>query len=153
MATQYTAGLVQGQKNTAAIMNSIGAAWESYTPTWKQGTTTITHTVNYAKYSRINKNVVVEVRLTSTGTGAAGGALNVTLPTGLDCVSSADTRVVGTLLFQNATAFYVGAAVAPTATTINGLAYGGTGYMGFNAPAATVASGDVIAFSVTYEIA
>jgi hypothetical protein len=34
MATQWTAGLSAGQGLTAATLNTIGAAWESYTPTW-----------------------------------------------------------------------------------------------------------------------
>jgi len=32
MATQYTAGLTAGQVLTAATMNQIGAAWETWTP-------------------------------------------------------------------------------------------------------------------------
>jgi len=154
MATQYTAGLSVGQVLTAATMNSIGAAWESYTPTWKQGATTITKTVNYAKYARINKNVIVQVVMTSTGTGTAGGALTISLPTSLNALTTGDSRVIGTFFLQDAgTAFYQGAAIASAATEVSGIAHTGTGYMGNSEPGLTIASGDVISMSIIYEIA
>jgi len=81
MATQYTAGLAQGQVLTAATMNQIGAAWETWTPTFtpSSGVFYIV-TTNMARYGRI-QNVVfgsVDVTLTSVGTGT--GVLFFTLP-------------------------------------------------------------------------
>lgn len=34
MATQWTAGTTSGQVLTAATLNTIGAAWETWTPTF-----------------------------------------------------------------------------------------------------------------------
>lgn len=62
MATQYTAGLTAGQILTAATMNSIGAAWETYTPTWTS--ITLGNATQDFRYCRINKLVVVQGQLT-----------------------------------------------------------------------------------------
>lgn len=73
MATQYTAGLTSGQTLTAAIMNQIGAAWETYTPTVTAGSGTITTVgTRNAKYMRIQKMVIVnyDITITTNGTGA-----------------------------------------------------------------------------------
>ncbi len=57
MATQYTAGLTT-QVLTSAIMNSIGATWETWTPTVTASAGTITSaTVTLARYARI-QNIV-----------------------------------------------------------------------------------------------
>ena len=39
MATQWTAGTTAGQVLTAATLNTIGAATQSYTPAWTGSTT------------------------------------------------------------------------------------------------------------------
>jgi hypothetical protein len=79
MATQYTAGLSVGQVLTAATMNSIGAAWETWTPTLTQ-TATVTKTTNYAKYMRIQKLVIAQCYMTVTGAGTGGTNVVVGLP-------------------------------------------------------------------------
>jgi hypothetical protein len=80
MATQYTAGLTVGQVLTAATMNSIGATWESYTPTFVN--ITVGNGVLVARYSRINKNVNVVFKLTcgSTTVIGGGGGISMSLP-------------------------------------------------------------------------
>ena len=80
MATQYTAGLTTGQVLTAATMNSIGAAWESYTPTFVN--ITVGNGVLVARYSQINKNISVAFKLTcgSTTVIGAGGGITMSLP-------------------------------------------------------------------------
>ena len=80
MATQYTAGLTTGDVLTAATMNSIGAAWESYTPTFVN--ITAGNGVLVARYSRINKNINVVFKLTLGSTTVIGGAggISMSLP-------------------------------------------------------------------------
>ena len=82
MATQYTAGLTSGQVLTAETMNSIGAAWESWTPTVTASSGTITsYTIGYAKYTQINKLIVARISITVTNAGTAGGTyLQFSLP-------------------------------------------------------------------------
>ena len=79
MATQYTAGLSQGQKNTAAIMNSIGAAWETWTPAVTQSVS-VAATVTIGRYMRIQKLVIAVAKLSVTGTGTGNNAVKVSLP-------------------------------------------------------------------------
>lgn len=85
MATQYTAGLSAGQVLTAATMNSIGAASETYTPTWTASTTnpTLNNGILSGRYFRINKMVFVQIYLqigstTNVGSGQYRWALPVT---------------------------------------------------------------------------
>ena len=59
MATQWTAGTTSGSVLTAATLNTIGAVWETYTPSlsdWTLGNGTLT-----GRYTRINKFVNVEI--------------------------------------------------------------------------------------------
>ena len=83
MATQYTAGITQGQNWTAAIANQIGAAWETWTPIVRQGTTTFGISVvsGSARYTRIQKLVIAKayIQITS-GTGQLSTPFRVSLP-------------------------------------------------------------------------
>ena len=91
MATQYTAGLTTGQVLTAATMNSIGAAWETWTPTYSASAgafTTIT-TVT-ARYSLIQKICTLHIQATVTTLGTASGFMTFTLP-----FTAAVTRNIG----------------------------------------------------------
>ena len=81
MATQYTAGLSSGQVLTAATMNSIGAAWETWTPTvTSSGGTLTTVTVNKARYAQIQKIVFGQIDFTITAIGTGFGAPSFTIP-------------------------------------------------------------------------
>jgi len=152
MATQYTAGLSAGQVLTAATMNSIGAAWETYTPTVKAGATTLTGTVLYARYARIQKTVWVQVQFQSTSAGAANGIISVSYPSGLTPTQVSGDKTIGTFqILDSGTAWYMGSAAATN--PCQGLAYGGGNYMGAATPAMTVANNDVISIAVCYEVA
>ena len=74
MATQYTAGIVTGQKWTAAIANQIGAAWESFTPTWTSSGTqpAIGNGTLIGKYTQIQKLVIAEMTVTMGSTTTYG---------------------------------------------------------------------------------
>jgi hypothetical protein len=87
MATQYTAGLAAGQKLTADIMNQIGAAWETWTPTLTQ-TGNVTFTTTVARYMRIQKLVIATFNLAVTGTGTGNSALTISLPITAQATSS-----------------------------------------------------------------
>ena len=81
MATQWTGGLSALTPLPAATMNSIGAAWETWTPTITASTGTFTTTtVNRARYGRIQKLVFGEIDVTINTIGTASGALEFTLP-------------------------------------------------------------------------
>jgi hypothetical protein len=139
---------------TADQLNGIGEAWTSYTPVIKGGATTVTATLSYAKFARVNKIVFVQVRATVTSTGAVNGAITVSLPTGLDALTPSSTRVLGDFIIADTgTAFYSGSAVATSATTISGLSFNSTNFMGNSAPAITLVNTDIVSISVCYEVA
>lgn len=153
MATQYTAGITQGQVWTSNIANQIGAAWETYTPTISGGATNVTATLTYARYARIQKIVFVQVLATVTSAGAANGIINVTFPSGLTPITTSDTRAIGTFVVKDTgTAFYTGVAINDAAG-IRGMAYNAANYMGASTPAMTLANTDIIGLEVCYEVA
>lgn len=81
MATQYTGGQVAGGVLTAATLNSIGAAWETWTPTVSAASGTITSsTIQSARYARINKIVTGQITFTITNVGTGTGSPIFTLP-------------------------------------------------------------------------
>jgi hypothetical protein len=82
MATQYTGGTVSGQILTAATMNSIGAAWETWTPTLGAtgGGALGSTTINLARYAQIQKCVFFQFSVSITSVGTASGRLTFTLP-------------------------------------------------------------------------
>lgn len=82
MATQYTAGLSAGQVLTAGTMNSIGAAWETYTPTVTSNSGTLTSYTASGRWCQIQKTLIVmlDLKITNNGTGAT--FIEATLPSG-----------------------------------------------------------------------
>ena len=85
MATQYTAGLSSGQVLTAATMNSIGAAWETWTPAITASTTNPTLGTGggtSGRYGRINKTVFGNLLIAfgTSGTAQGTGFYFVSLP-------------------------------------------------------------------------
>ena len=152
MATQYAGGTIAGQILTAATMNSIGAAWETYVPVFKTGATTRTTTVAYARFCQIQKLITVQVELVCTEAGTANALLSISLPTTLTYAKpTSPFATVGTFTIQDTgTAFYAGAAtLSPNA--ISGLATGSVDNMGASAPAITIAVNDRVSFSVVLE--
>lgn len=122
MATQYTAGITQGQAWTAAIANQIGAAWETWTPTVTQGTTTFGITArDTCRYGRINKIVVaVGAVVISSGTGQLNQQVAISLPI---TPLRSTYNVAGSAWIYDAS----------TATAYNATSYGigGTATLGF----------------------
>jgi hypothetical protein len=84
MATQYTAGLTTGQVLTAATMNSIGATWETYSPTVSSQTGALTSWSVGARYARIQKIVIVRFQISISDKGTGNGALFMTVPFAAD---------------------------------------------------------------------
>lgn len=153
MATQYTGGLSTGQVLTAATMNSIGAAWETYTPVFKTGATTRTATINYARFSLIQKVMTLQVELTCTEIGTVNGALSISIPTGFTISRTvSSSSVVGSFFIADAgTAFFSGSAILG-ANIVTGIATSATDFMGANSPALTIAVNDKVSFTAVFEV-
>lgn len=143
---------------TADQMNSIGEAWTSYTPVIKGGATTVTATITYARYARINKLVFVQVLASITSTGAVNGAISIGLPSGL-LPSVFDVRLIrGSFLLDDGTGIYTGGATITSAygshTAVVGFGGGPVvDAFGANNPNITLGSGDFVGCEVVYEVA
>jgi len=85
MATQWTAGTTSGQVLTAATLNTIGAAWETWTPVWTASTTNpvIGNGTISGSYCRFNKTVIAEGAIIMGSTTTYGtGTYRISLPFG-----------------------------------------------------------------------
>jgi hypothetical protein len=132
----------------------VSGAWTSYTPTLKQSSTTVTATVNYAKYKQIGKTVFLRVKLTSTGTGSAGGKIAISAPASLAPTTDSLETVYGNFgMLDAGTAYYHGFAYYTSTAGFGGIAQGSGDAMGANSPSITVATNDVFMISVVYEVA
>ena len=74
MATQWTAGLTDGTALPAATLNTIGAAWETYTPTFTTAGTqpAIGNGTLTGRYARINKLIVAQINFLAGSTTTYG---------------------------------------------------------------------------------
>jgi hypothetical protein len=155
MATQYTAGLSSGQVLTAATMNSIGAASETYTPAWTStgaapaiGNGTLT-----GMYFRINKLIIARATWTAGGTtNFGGGNYRISLP----ITSNGANFLTGYAQYTDASTFntYNMTCQPITTTTVQMVAnvLGLNGVWGQATPIA-MASGDVCQMTFIYEAA
>jgi len=129
-------------------MNSIGAVWESYTPTLTQSVT-VTKTINSARYARIQKIVTCDILLTCTSAGTAANGVVVGLP----IAASGTQRLVGTgFIYDASTAIvYNVSAITASSTTVQFFYQTATGW-GFS-PNIALALNDQIRILFTYEAA
>lgn len=133
MATQWTANVSTGQVLTAAKLQEIGAAWETYTPTVIAQSGTITTLGNrFGKYSRINKLVVVMFDVTITTNGTGGTWLNIGKPITSVATLGGGTGLIG-MAYETAVTSYLGAIRDSGTTNVLILGTGGApGYIGGN---------------------
>lgn len=144
MATQYTAGLTAGQVLTAATMNQIGAAAETYAPT--VGNLAVLNTT--AAYIRINNLVTYFGRIVANG--AATGTITVSTPTTINTTTQQWNGVSGYVLaYDNSAANWVQGTIQAQAGAIAFSQFGAPAY--YNAVVPFVwAVNDVLSFTITY---
>lgn len=122
--------------------------WQTYVPTLVAGVA-VTKTVTYAKYQRRDGTCTVEDSLTITGIGTANTPITIGLP-----IAAAFTGLttVGSFVYQDSgTAYYEGAAMLASTTTITGQAHNTGAFIG-QAPAFTTANTDIAMIAVIYEM-
>jgi len=131
MATQYTAGITQGQAWTAAIANQIGAVWENWTPTITANTGTFTSvTLNMARYAQIQKIVICQFSATITNVGTGTNGMVLTVPiTMLDTFTNGGS--LGTWR-ENAVNGNTGVFLKLTTSSVRLDKYDNTAYVGTN---------------------
>jgi hypothetical protein len=149
MAQQWVAGTVAGQVLTAATLNTIGAQWETYTPTLTQSVT-VSKTTVVARYCQFQKTVIVNIMLNPTSTGTIGSALTVGLPI---AARANNNQIIGSgFIYDNSPQFtYNVSAYLTSTTTFSALYQGGSPWGG--SPNLAIANGDQIQFMITYEVA
>ncbi len=133
------------------ILVNPSLAWVSYTPTVTQGSG-VSLTVDYCKYLYGPKTITMQGQLTMTAAGTSGEVITVGLP--VASVSSSSYRVIGNGTVIDVSPFetYHLAAIQNTTSTIS---FQGDANQGNNfgvTPAFALASGDIISFSICYEI-
>lgn len=151
MATQYTAGLTAGQVLTAATMNQIGAAWETWTPTVTQNNAVAVIQTIPARYAQIQKIVFAYVYLTANGTGTAGSSVRVSLP-----VTARQSLIIvgqGFIFDASASFLYAVTAYAPTTTAVEFYWTQASGSSWGGAPNVALAASDQIRIQFMYEAA
>jgi len=151
MATQYTAGLTTGQVLTAATMNSIGAAWETWTPTVTQ-TGNVTVTTNTARYAQIQKIVIAQCYLTVTGTGTGNSPVYVSLPIAA-VSSSGQMTALGFIYDASAASNYTVVGAINSTTRCEFFYTNPSGNVFGQAPNIALGTGDQIRLLFTYEVA
>jgi hypothetical protein len=175
MATFGT--FVGGQVLTAAELNSAGA-WQDYTPTWTQSAT-ITKTVNWARFTQLNKLVQGSIKMTASSAGTANNKILVGLPVGastnnfiigqmtfMDDSSNTDVQTTIAAYFESSTTVSFAPFFQPTSdpalalspstgaqTLTTRLGQNFTAGNGGSITGLTVASGDIIYIQFAYEAA
>lgn len=148
-APSYTSGQVVTAAQLNALQDGIQAAWTAYTPTASGGLTVGNGTWG-AAYMRIGKTIHVRVLFTLGSTSAVASAISVSLPVAQ--LVNGSVVLAGHVLDSSAgaTGRLPASAVGNGAGTVGVYTSGGslTSTVPF-----TWATGDVIAFSGTYEAA
>jgi hypothetical protein len=153
MATQYNAGTSAGQVLTAATMNSIGAAWETWTPALTASTTNPTLGTGGSttgRWGRVQKIVVGNGKITfgTAGTNAGNGLYYISNPTTAE--ASQPNYAVGTWAAYDGASWMTGVLALDNTSKFR-LMYSGS-FMSQAAPWAW-GTNDQIWFSFTYEAA
>ena len=158
-----------GQVLTADSTQTTGMKWAAagspsytftdWTPTLTQGATTITKTIDWARYAQVGNIVFVEVNMQCSSAGSAGSRVFISYPSGLTPKYTSSNGLypnygVGHVYDQSANAMYRGIVredsgkfvIQPTSSTTNN-DLGATDFT------AAIASGDRVGFSIWYEVA
>ena len=142
MAEFRLSNFTSGAVLTAAELNT-GLTYASYTPVWTQSTT-ITNTLNLARYTQFGKLVIAQIQLTATTAGTNGEKITITLPVN----ASTNNKVLGMgyfrdlprfALYDSSTTFAIGLPL----TAANGLT---------NTTGQTL-NGNICTYQLTYEAA
>lgn len=148
-----------GQTVTAATLNQQVrdnmlhvTEIQTYTPALVQSVT-VTKTVNYAKYWQSGKRVHAQAHLTATGTGTAGNVITVQLPgTAAAGIPLNMTLGAGWIYDTSVATFYAGVVLLASTTTVGLRVEAATNFVG-STPSFALASGDIVSFTMDYEVA
>jgi len=126
--------------------------WQDWTPTVTQDVA-VTVTVIYARYIVISQGVIVQARLSVTGSGTAGNAVVIAgIPSPIAAKNPNTYTIIGGGFVVNTTAsvHYHGALMANGANDWRIITDGSNGFLGVN-PSFALASGHQISLQAAYE--
>jgi heptaprenylglyceryl phosphate synthase len=155
MATQWTAGTTSGQVLTAATLNTIGAAWESWTPVWTASTTNpvIGNGFIVGTYCRINKIVIAEGYVIAGSTTTFGtGTYRISVPISPMISTNA---LVGYATILDASAGYISysGVASQASTTLVEFRLGAASNLFAPTVPVTMANADQFRFQLIYQAA
>ena len=155
MATQWTAGTTSGQVLTAAKLNTIGAPWESWTPTWTGSTTNpaIGNGFIGGMYARIQNIVIADGYVIAGSTTTYGsGTYRISIPFG-SMVST--NGIIGYAAIFDASAGYIAysGVASQVSTTLVEFRVGNAANIWSPTVPITMANGDQFRFQLIYQAA
>ena len=155
MATQWTAGTTSGQVLTATKLNTIGAAWETWTPTWTGSTTNpaIGNGFIGGSYCRINKTVIADGYIIAGSTTTYGtGTYRISVPIS-PMVST--NGLVGYATIFDASAGYISysGVASQVSTTLVEFRLGAASNIFAPTVPVTMANSDQFRFQIIYQAA
>lgn len=128
------------------VKPEVVGPWQDWTPTVTQGVA-VTVTVNYARYAVIGNTVVLACELTMTSTGTAG---NTIIVAGIPIAPNRTGNFCAGSGYISSGSNYSVAVMLVGASDFRFMGYNTAGYMGAS-PSLTLAAGNVISFTATYE--
>jgi hypothetical protein len=140
--------------NSAWVVLSATGVWTSFTPTWTQSVA-ISKTVSYSKYIQIGKTVIYQGYMVATSAGTASNPIGISIPVTASSQYATAYTAIGSAQFVDVTpGYYTYSGVANLSSGVITITTLGTAanLVGVN-PAVTVASTDIISWSVMYEAA
>jgi hypothetical protein len=152
-ASASTTFLTQTSASTiyATVANFPASAWTSWTPTVRQGATTLSTSNNLSTYIQYGKLVFVKCSISITSTGSAGGRISITSPISQNLVPVKYS--IGNLVYIDAgTCFYNGSVTMDGSDgRFYGIIHSLADYLG-TTPSFTAANGDSVYFIATLEV-
>lgn len=127
-------------------------AWTDYIPVWSQAAV-ITKTINFSRYTRIGNTVLFSGSMTATSAGTAANNVTITLPVAA-LEENSIRGGIGSGIFDDVSVPTTYPLIASTVAGVVTFRSSGSTASAFGiAPAVTVASGDILAWSFAYEVA
>ena len=154
LASASATYLAQSSASTiyATVANFPASAWTSWSPTVRQGATTLSTTGNASTYIQYGKLMFIKGSIGITSTGSAGGRISVSSPISQTLVPVKYS--IGNLIYLDAgTAFYNASVTLDGSDgRFYGIVHANADYLGTQ-PSCTAANGDSVHFTAAIEVA
>jgi hypothetical protein len=143
--------LASASTTYATVANFPASAWTVWTPTVRQGATTLSTSSNLSTYIQYGKLVFIKCSISITSTGSAGGRISITSPISQSLVPV--KYAIGNFVYIDAgTGFYNGSVTMDGSDgRFYGIIHSLADYLG-TTPSFTAVNGDSVYFTATVEV-